>query len=53
MERASEKYSALKGADRLTEICFQSPAGWEVDFLFQGSVDAVRTNGFTDNLNSQ
>lgn len=53
MERASEKYSAVKGADLLTEISFQLPAGWEVGFLFWGSVDAVRTDGFMDNLNSQ
>lgn len=44
---------ALEEADVLTEISSSLPAVLEVDFLYWGSDDAVKTDEFMDNLNSQ
>lgn len=46
-------HSALKGAVVMTEISSSFPAVWELNFLYWESVDAVKTDGFMDDLNSQ
>lgn len=37
----------------MTEISSPFPAVWELNFLYWESVDAVKTDGFMDDLNSQ
>lgn len=45
-------HSALKGAVVMIEISSSFPAAWETNFLYWESVDAVKTDGFMDDLNS-
>lgn len=53
MARTSDMHSALKGDVVLIEISSLFPDVWEVDFLYWESSDAVKTDGFMDDLNSQ
>lgn len=52
IERTSDMHSGLKGAVVLIEISYFFPDVWEVDFLYWELSDAVKTDGFMDDLNS-